>query len=517
METHLEAIGIAKYYGAVCALENASIALAPGSVHGLIGENGAGKSTLMRVLAGIEDPDAGEIRTNSSAGNGRALRRAIVPQYPQMAASVPIWQNLLLGAEPRWGPFFHRKHARTLLNEAAARYGIALNIDTPAGRLNGTEVRLAALLAAIVRDPDVLILDEPTVGLAHTDQEAILSTLSSLRDAGIGVLYISHDLAEVSRVSDRVTVLAHGSSVAQLGGPVTAEELATAMLGARHPEYAVETASQDGNRQVGKREDGEKTVAFTDKPHGIRCDDLLITDPFGGRTVGPLSMRAPEGRITAITGVRESGLDLIEAYLSGEASAHAGSIHVDAARLSARIKPAELRRKGLVFVPTDRFQIAAALDGSVEDNAILRERAEVHPGGIRTTRHSRGVTRTLLSRFGISASRQIPLGSLSGGTIQKLILARELEQPTPGCIIAEPFAGLDIPSQKMLVDMLREIAVNGSAVLVLSSTVESVMAVADDIFVLAGGELRGPYPPHATAEINRAVAGLTAETVRGAP
>ncbi|MDA3949352.1 MAG: ATP-binding cassette domain-containing protein [Spirochaeta sp.] len=507
MAAHLEAIGIAKYYGAVCALQDASITIAPGSVHGLIGENGAGKSTLMRVLAGIEAPDAGEIRTVGADARVNAIRCAIVPQYPRMAASVPMWQNLLLGAEPRWGPFFHRRQARTVLNETAARYGISLNIDAPAGHLNGTEIRLAALLAAIVRTPDLLILDEPTVGLAHTDQEAILTTLAALSDAGIGILYISHDLAEVSRVSDRVTVLAHGASVAQLDGPVTPDQLADAMLGATSAEYVADTAWRND------RTDTFKPTGFED---GIRCEDVLIADPAGGRTVGPLSMTAPSGRITAITGVRESGLDLVEAYLSGETAARAGSVHVDGNRLSARIDPAELRRKGLVFVPSDRFQVAAALDGSVEDNAILRERAEVHPGGIRTTRQSKGVTHALLSRFGISASRQIPLGSLSGGTIQKLILARELERPTPGCVIAEPFAGLDIPSQKMLADMLREIATNGSAVLVLSSTVESVMAVADDIYVLAGGELGGPYPPHATAEINRAVAGLTATGAGGA-
>lgn len=507
MTAHLEAIGIAKYYGTVCALRDASITIAPGSVHGLIGENGAGKSTMMRVLAGIEAPDAGEIREIGPDDHGRPLRRAIVPQYPQMAASVPMWQNLLLGAEPRWGPFFHRRHARAILKETSTRYGISLNIDAPAGRLNGTEVRLAALLAAIVRDPDLLILDEPTVGLAHTDQEAILSTLSALRDAGIGILYISHDLQEVSRVSDRVTVLAHGASIAQLDGPVTPDQLADAMLGATPLDYGLDTTwSQE---RAGRLEPTETGI-------GVRCEDVLIGDPVGGRTVGPLSMHAPQGRITAITGVRESGLDLVEAYLSGEADARTGSVHVDDNRLSARIEPAELRKKGLVFVPSDRFQTAAALDGSVEDNAILRERAEVHPGGIRTTRQSQGVTHTLLSRFGISASRQIPLGSLSGGTIQKLILARELERPTPGCVIAEPFAGLDIPSQKMLSDMLREIADNGSAVLVLSSTVESVIAVADDIYVLAGGELAGPYPPHATAEINRAVAGLSASTTGGA-
>jgi ABC-type sugar transport system ATPase subunit len=489
----LEATHVEKNYGAVRALKDASISLSAGKICGLVGENGAGKSTFMRILAGIEEADGGTITVATDSLN-RPVVPAIVPQYPRLAGSIPVWQNLLLGVEPRHGVLIDRNRGRQILLETVRRYAIDLDIDKRAGALNGTELRLAALMAALVRDPRLIILDEPTVGLAETDREAILNTLDSLRRDGLGVLYISHDLGEVCRIADGVTVIGGGTTRKPLHGPVTPEVLAEMMFG-----------GDTGTERPGPVED--HGAAPVQSERGLRFEDTHIYDRLSDRSLGPLSFSAPAGSITALTGIRESGLDLLELYLSGEARVIDGALRVGERRISSHIEPADLRREGAVYIPSDRFDSAAALDGSVEENAILQVRERVHPGGIRTTRHTRGVTRSLLNRFGVSASRTVPLGALSGGTIQKLILARELEHPAPACIIAEPFAGLDLNSQKTLGALLRGIADGGTAVLILSSSVDSVVSIAENIYVLTAGKLTGPFRPEQHHAISHAFAG----------
>ncbi len=487
----IEAHHIEKRYGAVQALADATITLASARIHGLVGENGAGKSTLMRILADIEVPDGGTVREHRRSEE-RPLKRSIVPQYPRMAGTVPLWQNILLGCEPRFGPFIDRRAAKDLLTETTRRYAIDLDLNKPAGDLNGTELRLAALVAALARKPDLIILDEPTVGLATTDREAILRSLESLRADGLGILYISHDLNEVSRISDAVTVIREGRTLQTLSAPLSGETLADLMFGTAPP-HIVDPARRNTREE--------------DRSAGLRFDDTRIYDRWSDRSVGPLSFVAPPGEITAVTGIRESGLDLLERYLSGEARLLDGAVRVAGQRLASSITPADLRRQGAVFIPSDRFDTAAALDGSVEENAILQVRTRVHPGGIKTAHQSQGVTSSLLGRFGVSASMSVPLGALSGGTIQKLILARELDRPTPACIIAEPFAGLDLHSQNLLGTYLRQLAERNTAVLILSSTVESVVTLAHSVYVLTAGAISGPYHPEETLEISHAFAG----------
>lgn len=511
--SYLTVHAVARRYGAVQALHSASITVREGEIHGLVGENGAGKSTLVRIMAGIEAPDAGWLELGRSP-DGTAVRRAVVPQYPRMAADLTVWQNLLVGDEPRRGPFLAARAGRDRIEEIAERYDIALDLSKPAGRLGGTEIRLAALLAALVHAPDLLILDEPTVGLAATDQSAILATLRRYRDDRRAILYISHDLSEVCQIADRVTPLRQGRTGETLPGPVEPERLATLIFGVRQPpERAGANAAAPGARYAPpsvsadtRENDGEPVPA--NKAGQIEFQDATIRSHRSGRQVGPLTMTVSAGTIAAITGVRESGLDLLEQYFAGEADLDAGALRLDGRRLNSRVDPARLRQRGLAFVPSDRFDRAAALSGSVEENAILQERAEVHPGGFRTRRRAQGTTRRLLDTFGISVSRVQPLSALSGGTIQKLILARELDRRPRGCIIAEPTAGLDLQAQEDLLGLLRSLAETGSVVVILTSSIRAARSMADQIHVLHDGALAGTYHPHEKDAIARAFAGI---------
>jgi ABC-type uncharacterized transport system ATPase subunit len=502
----LTVTSVARWYGPIRALSRVQLTLNPGEIHGLVGENGAGKSTLVRVIAGIEDPDEGTVdRTHPT--EHRPVRLAIVPQYPRLAENLPVWQNMIVGTEPRWGPFLAGKRGLAEIEEIAQRYDIALDLTKLAGDLGATEIRLAALLAALAHHPEVLILDEPTVGLTITDQTAILNTLRRFRDANHSVLYISHDLTEVCSIADRVTPLMRGETAPALTSPVSPEELASILFG----DIAPTAESESDCPPV----DAEAAFNDTDGPEGgddavLRCDHAVIHNSRTARHIGPLDIDVIAGRITAVTGVRESGLDLIEQYLSGEAMLEAGTIRVEGRRLNSRVDPARLRRRNVAFVPSDRFDSAAALSGSVEENAILQERATVHPRGFRTAGRARGITSRLLDTFGVHVSQVQPLWALSGGTIQKLILARELDRHPTVCIIAEPTAGLDLQSQLSLKDLLSDLAAQGSAVIVLSSSIRASQLLADIIYVLHDGALMGTFTPDQDQEIARAFAGIGA-------
>lgn len=502
---------VARWYGPIRALTHATLTLVPGEIHGLVGENGAGKSTLVRVIAGIEDPDSGSIdRTHPD--EPRPVRLAVVPQYPRLAEQLPVWQNLIVGNEPRWGPFLAGRRGLAEIEEIAQRYDIALDLTKSAGELGATEIRLAALLAALAHHPEVLILDEPTVGLTVTDQSAILNTLRRFRDDNHSVMYISHDLTEVCTIADRVTPLMHGETCTALPAPVSPEELATILFGDIAPAARGRNGtSSDAGAECGAAEASSATDAAAASEAVLRCDHAVIHNTATARHLGPLTIEVAAGKITAITGVRESGLDLIEQYLSGEATLEAGTVRVEGRRLNSRVDPARLRRRNVAFIPSDRFDSAAALSGSVEENAILQERATVHPRGFRTAHRAQGITTRLLDTFGIHVSQVQPLWALSGGTIQKLILARELDRQPTLCIIAEPTAGLDLQSQISLKELLADLAAQGSAVIVLSSSIRASQLVADVIYVLHDGALAGTFEPDQEQEIARAFAGITRE------
>lgn len=494
---------VARWYGPIRALSRADLTLFSGEIHGLVGENGAGKSTLVRVIAGIEEPDEGSVDRTHPV-EGRSVRLAVVPQYPRLAEHLPVWQNLIVGNEPRWGPFLAGRRGLAGIGEIADRYDIALDLKKPAGELGATEIRLAALLAALAHRPEVLILDEPTVGLTITDQAAILNTLRRFRDDNHSVLYISHDLTEVCNIADRVTPLMRGETGTALPAPVSPEKLASIIFGDIAPAAGSLTACADETTEA------QATPPRSEQPGAVlRCDQAIIHNSNTARHLGPLHIEVSTGRITAITGVRESGLDLIEQYLSGEATLEAGTIRVEGRRLNSRVDPARLRRRDVAFIPSDRFDSAAALSGSVEENAILQERATVHPRGFRTAGRARGITTRLLDTFGIHVSQVQPLWALSGGTIQKLILARELDRHPTVCIIAEPTAGLDLQSQLSLKEILSDLAAQGSAVIVLSSSIRASQLLADTIYVLHDGALAGTFAPDQEQEIARAFAGIT--------
>lgn len=502
-EMTLTAHNLRKTYQSIVAIRNASLQIASGETVGLVGENGAGKSTLLRLLAGIELPDSGTIDREGS-------RCSVVPQYPRMASSLSVRANLMVPWS-RGHSTLRPREAEARAKELFAQYRIQIDLDKPAGDLNGTEVRFAAILAALMHQPDVLILDEPTVGLALTDQEHVLKTVQSLRDQGTGILYISHDLAEVCRLCDRVVTISRGTTGEPLCAPVSPAHVAELLFGTfeRVAPTGTDTGSDTGTDSAKPRD--TPTARSTAEGGGLTMEDVTLQELRSGRTLERISFAAPPGEITAITGVRESGLDLLEEYFSGRCPVHSGAVRVQGERVPARVDPISLRHRHVAYVPSDRFERAAAMEGSIEENATITKRSAVHHRGIRVPAGVREVTSSLLNRFGIHTEWHLPLGSLSGGTIQKLILSRELDTNPQVCILAEPTAGLDLQSQHHLHHILRGVVDRGAAVLIISSSIEAVTTFADSVVVLHGGAVAGRFPANRRDQIARAFAGLSSE------
>lgn len=493
----LTAHNLRKTYQSIVAIQNASLQITSGETVGLVGENGAGKSTLLRLLAGIELPDSGTIVREGS-------RCSVVPQYPRMAASLSVRANLMVPWS-RGHSTLRPRQAEARAAELFVQYGIQIDLDKPAGDLNGTEVRFAAILAALMHQPDFLILDEPTVGLALTDQEHVLKTVQALRDQGMGVLYISHDLGEVCRLSDRVVTISRGATAEPLCAPVSPTHVAELLFGTFHHAASPATRKYEAGRLSAPNQESYSAAG------GLSMEDVTLQEPRSGRVLERISFNAPPGEITAITGVRESGLDLLEEYFSGRCPVLSGAVRVQDERIPARVDPITLRHRHVAYVPSDRFERAAAMEGSIEENATVTKRSAVHHRGIRVPAGVREVTSRLLNRFGIHTEWHLPLGSLSGGTIQKLILSRELDTNPRVCILAEPTAGLDLQSQHHLYHILKGVAEGGAAVLLISSSIEAVTLFADSVVVLHGGIIVGRYPASRRDQIARAFAGLSSE------
>ncbi len=473
-----------KHFGSVCALDGVSIRLASGTVWACVGENGAGKSTLARIVAGLERADSGHV---TSAGPV-----AFVPQHPALAPELTILDNLMVGFEPLRGPFVVRSRARHRLSSVARRLGVDIDLSLRAGNATTGELRFAVLVAQVARDPTAVILDEPSVGLDSRDRERMEGAIKRLVNHGAAVLLISHDLDEVRRLAAGVTVLRGGRAVAQFEAPLSRRAIAGAMF--------AHTPVSTGP---------ERRPITGDGPGPIRLhlDGLTALSPHTGVQVGPIDLEVRGGQRVALFGLREDGIQMVEALLSGELLTTSGTLSVNGKRLPARLSPGILRAAGLAHVPSDRLVRGATLRGSVEENLILHERLRLHRGGILQMGKSATFSNALLSRFRIDGTRAARLASLSGGNIQRVILSREVAWNPSVVVIAEPAAGLDLDGQEQLSAELASLAEAGTAILVLGSDLREAELFADRVRVIRNGRIVGDFDATDGASIVDAMSG----------
>ncbi|GAA4421710.1 ABC transporter ATP-binding protein [Acidovorax lacteus] len=488
--------GITKRFGRLVANDGISLTLARGEVLALLGENGAGKSTLMSILFGHYTADAGSIEVLGQPlppGQPRAALAAgigMVHQHFTLADNLSVLDNIVLGTEPLWLPFSRRRAARERLAEVSRRFGLAVEPDARVGSLSVGERQRVEILKALYRGARILILDEPTAVLTPQESEALFATLSQLVAEGLSVIFISHKLGEVLRVSHRVAVLRQGRLVAEARAADThAAQLAQWMVG-----HAVAPLER---RPAGPA--GAVVCALA----AVHTAGRHARDALHGVH---LALRA--GEIVAIAGVSGNGQVALAELLCGQRSATAGQVLLDGAPLPAR--PAWLVERGVARIPEDRHAVGVVGDLPVWENAVserLRAPRFAHGWALgRWVRRAAAQAHAarVLQRFDVRGGGPgSPARALSGGNMQKLILGRALlpvadGAPGPRLIVAhQPTWGLDIGAVQFVQQQLLAARDAGAAVLLISDDLDEVLALGDRVAVMHAGHLSEARPAEA--------------------
>ncbi|WP_420451508.1 ABC transporter ATP-binding protein [Ilumatobacter sp.] len=495
----VEMSGIRRSFGTTVALDGIDLVLRDGEIHAVLGANGAGKTTLMRVLAGLERPDAGEVVIDGEAVSEFEPRRArsrgvaLVQQHFTLVPTLTAAENLVL-ARPDGRLRPDRGALRRRLDELVERYGLDVRGDVAASELSVGEQQRLELLRALDADARVLVLDEPTAVLTDREAEHLLGVCRSLADDGRAVAVITHRLGEVFSGCDRVSVLRAGREV--LGDVAVADcdraQLATAMIGsestgrfaAREP--AVPTPSIDGGiRGSVTRGSGPSP----DAPPSRRV--RLAARGLGAGRVHGLDLDVAAGEIVGIAGIDGNGQSDLEAVLSGRAAPDAGTVTIDGSAIETG-DPAARAAAGVAYVPSDRYRHGLVRPMDLSENLELgRTRTVRHP---RRRRHREATDR--LDDWDVrSAGPGAAASTLSGGNAQKLVLARELGGD-PGVVVAcYPTRGLDPGAAATVAERLVERARRGSAVLWIGAELDELFAVSDRIVVMSDGAAAGEFHP----------------------
>ena len=471
------------------ALSNASLTLAGGRVRALIGENGAGKSTLARILVGLEEPSSGTISINGErveaydAAESRRRGVRYVPQYPHFAENLTVWQNIILGNEPQHGLLVDGEGARRRLTQVAERYGIALSLSRNTRALTSGERHFAALLSALQDEPAALILDEPTAVLTDEESERLYGIVEQLAGEGTAVLLITHKLPELRRVATHLTVLRKGFTVRHLEAPYPDDETIAAIM------FGEESRLLDEDRRL--IEESARPPLPEGEPPVLEFRSFR-SEPYRGVALSALSFSVSPGEFLAVTGIRENGIESFEALLMGIIRGTGGSVTL-LGKEQSRLGPRILRRAGVAYVPTDRLGSGASVLSTVAENLLIRERRRFHRFGWLRTRSIETLAESAANRFGIEGSPHEQLNRLSGGNIQKVILSREMRGSPPLLFVAEPSWGLDLRSRHQLYRYLLDMRAAGSGVVLITTDLDEVQALADRVVVLYRGKSVATY------------------------
>ena len=494
----LELRGITKRYGPLVANDGISLSVAPGQVHALLGENGAGKTTLMNVLYGLTQPDEGEILIDGKPAKFGSPRDAIgagigmVHQHFMLVPVFTVAENVTLGIEEvRPGGLLDRRKTRRDVADLSHRYGLdvdpdALVEDLPVGLQQRVEI-----VKALVRRANVLILDEPTAVLTPAETEELFRIIRQLKDGGTSIIFISHKLREVQAIADTITVLRRGKVVGQRTPPATEDDLATLMVG------------RDVQLRVSKTpaQPGEVVLSVA---------DLTVADDLGALPVQGLSFDVRAGEILGIAGVQGNGQTELCEALMGLLPTVAGSVTLNGRDLT-RASPRARLRAGVAYVPEDRKEDGLVGSFSVAENLILDtyNRPPFASGVNLNLPAIRANATALIEEFDVrTGSPATPAGTLSGGNQQKVILAREVGREHKVLIASQPTRGLDVGSIEFVHRRIVEQRDHGVAVIIVSSELDEIYALADRIAVMYEGKITGFRDPDVpAAELGRLMAG----------
>ena len=487
-----------------------SLDLRAGEILCLAGENGAGKSTLMKILYGLEQPTAGTILVNGTAVkiasplDAGKLGIGMVHQHFMLFPEYTVAENIVMGAEPRrFKLFYDFDGAAARAAAVIGRHGFNLDVRAPAGSLTVGEMQQVEILKLLYRDCRILILDEPTAALADQEIQSLFETLKSLARAGKSLVLITHKLGEIKRVSNRVAVMREGKIEGVWdSGQIDEYAISRIMTGAGTiaGNGVAVTGSKNDDRKIAE---GADVSAAREKP-ALVFENVTVRRRGRSRPVlDAVHFAVYAGEIVGFAGMGGNGLGTLEAVLGGFLPVTAGKIYhrgEDITRLNTRA----LRSRGLAYVPADRLSVGSAGGASLADNLVINRRAALSPAGIFTPGKVNAFTDSLIARFRIAGKREHTLRSLSGGNIQKLILAREMEQFQDYIVFSEPAWGLDFSARRFVYEQIALLRARGAAIIIISSNIDELLSAADRIIVFYRGKSSPEIPNPAESRENEA-------------
>ena len=532
----------------ITAVDGVSIEFEAGKIHALLGENGAGKSTLARLCTGHLQPDSGRILYNGetlnlrSAADGIARGLVLTPQHPQLSAELTVWENLAIGLHTEKdiaANFLSPQKTQNAIAAALARYGIVLPLTQKAETLDTAQLHWAAIGEALLKNPSVFFLDEPSASFSPQEITQLYGILRSCADRGACIIVVTHRIQEVLSFMDTVHILRNGKTVwnGSIDSTVNANFLLQEIFGFEQAEWTAAEAppdtpplQADSGTTAGLSNTNTSSYTNTSQsdtvspehPSAASLSKAALKGTLQSSTVSPtsqfqssstsqfqassikpaagltvshvaavssrgvrfsdFSIDVPHGKITGVVGIKKQGLELLEYLLVNTLKPDSGTIRFDGQPLS------RIPRETYAYIPSKRMRNGIAGRHSIAENLYVRARASLYRFGIYSPAAVEAWKRSC--SFDIPRSWKDSVLSLSGGMIQKLIFSRELDNPPPQLVIcAEPYWGLDRKVQLALLQRLRNLAEKGAAVIVLTSDVDAALETCDRIHVLYRGVL----------------------------
>lgn len=470
---------ITKKFPEVIANHKIDFELEDNEIHALLGENGAGKTTLMNILYGLYRPDEGEIYVQerrvkiSSPRDAIRLRIGMVHQYFKLVSSHTVVENIVQGL-PWANFFFPERKVKKKIRELSETYGLKVEPDAPIWQLSSGEQQRVEIIKALLREVKVLILDEPTTMLTPTETKELFSLLRRTAKEGCSVVFITHKLNEVMAISDRVTVLRNGKKVTTLRVSQTdPQELTRMMIGEEVPSPLKRKAARKG-----------ETVLEVKNLSALNDKNLLA--------LKNISFSVRQGEILGIAGVAGNGQRELTEVITGLRKAVQGKVIIRGKEIT-NLSPRQVSNEGVAHIPEDRLRIGVVPELSVMKNLILKthRRRPFCKGLFLNLRFIHQYTRELIAKYRIiTPSQNSPVSELSGGNIQRLILARELSQEPDLVIASHPTYGLDFKTTQQIRSVLLGQRKKGTAILLVSEDLEEIMSLSDHIGVMFEGEIR---------------------------
>ena len=482
----VELVGIWKRFPGVIANRDINLSAAPGTIHAIVGENGSGKSTLMKTLYGMHRPDEGTISINGTIESFRSPTDAIaagvgmVHQHFMLADNLSALENIILGAEPTRRGVIDYAGARQRLGELQKAYGIDLDLDAIVESLGVGERQRVEILKVLYRGARILILDEPTAVLVPQEVDELFGNLKHLVAEGVTILFISHKLDEVLAISDEITVIRDGHTVATvLPADVDKRRLGELMVGSELPTPDTQESTVTDVVEL-------EVVGLTARDD--ETDRVVVDD---------VSFTIHQGEILGIAGIEGNGqFELVEALL-GLRPISSGVVELSGSDL-AHLGVRERRHAGIGYIPFDRHREGLMLAAPLWENMILGhdDTSRFSSGPWINARHAKDECDEAIERFDVSTPGcGVPAYALSGGNQQKLIAAREMTAGPSLLIAAHPTRGVDIGAQAAIWDELRRARASGLAVLLISADLDELIGLSDNLLVMFRGQISARLDP----------------------